>query len=719
MPTLPSDFASLIDEASYSLNPCVNHCAGVFIDGSPMTHDSRFALRFQNRRDFVGAAVLYDFIPFDWPGYLTTVCQRIEYMARLARLKSFDLFYPISEYTAWRLASLAGIDENRIKVTGASVRRSLYEIRERINGAGTNPETPAYFVTLGGDDKRKNTEVAVRAVQRLNSFYERRIPLKVIGHYGEHYKSELLRIAGHSEGAGFLEFYSYIPDEEVVSLHAGALAAIAPSHIEGFSLPVVEASVCGCPVIASSCAAQMELVDRPEALFPSNDALALSERLVALLHNPALRASLIESQAHLARRFHEEAVGARFWNSIGAAVEGRRTANNFKPISRPCLAFLSPHSPDKSDGAIYTPMVVKAGKGLFNSEVFSDSARPLMFEDSFPDAAGLSVVPLLDKRFDGIISVLGNSLAYRQVFDIFERYGGPCILHDVRLTQFYFERLGHPGFLQFAHSLLGRPVSPEELHFWLLDRNPPSLCVERVIKHASPLMVHSPIQQKLLKELYGAHAHLLPCCPSVCFKDSDLALETKAKIRESLGIPPEEFLIASFGPVSRATGMYNCVLALEILRSWEIPARLCFVGDAGPNKVELDNLCAVYGVAQHVYSGADFASERAYRDFLIASDVAAQIRPYGFGHAPIPLLDCISAALPCVANTDAAESCDAPSYIKRVPDIVSPLQVAEQLASIWETEDERQSNAEARKNFLQAHNFQKYAERLLQILGVA
>ena len=89
-------------------------------------------------------------------------------------------------------------------------------------------------------------------------------------------------------------------------------------------------------------------------------------------------------------------------------------------------------------------------------------------------------------RYDGIISVLGNSSSYKHVLALFERYGGPCILHDVRLTHLYFEHLGQPGFFGFAEDLLGSKV-PKEPHTWLMEPDPPSLCVVPVIRRATPL----------------------------------------------------------------------------------------------------------------------------------------------------------------------------------------------------------------------------------------
>ena len=102
MPKLPAVFASLVDEISYSVNPCQSSAQSIYIEGSPMTHDAAFGLRFQQRKNTLRVAVLYDFIPLDWPGYLPNVASRINYIARIARLKKFDFFYPISEYTSRR-----------------------------------------------------------------------------------------------------------------------------------------------------------------------------------------------------------------------------------------------------------------------------------------------------------------------------------------------------------------------------------------------------------------------------------------------------------------------------------------------------------------------------------------------------------------------------------------------------------------------------------------
>jgi len=720
MSTLPLEFSSLVDKISSLPNPLSGGGLNIFIDGSPMTHDPSFNIRLQSDPGLLRVAVLYDFIPLDWPGYLPTVPDRIGYLAKLARIKYFDLFFPISEYTAGRLSDLLGISRNRLNVTGACVRRSLYELRASLSALPSPYErNPQYFVTLGGDDRRKNTEVAIRAVQRLSLLYSRLIPLKVIGFYCDAYKLDLLRLAGHAEGYGFLEFYPRIPDEEIVSLHAGAIAAIAPSRIEGFSLPVAEAAVCGCPVLASTCAAQVELIDQPEALFQPDDSIGLSGKLDALLLNPALRASLVASQAHLGPKFREDAVAARFWNAIELAVESRRGVAVATMPRKPRLAFLSPYPSDSSPAAFYTAMTMKAGSQLFDSDIYSDSARPLTIEGNAADCGPITPAPFLDRRYEAIVSVLGNCSSHKRVFEVFERFGGPCILHDVRLTQIYFELLGPAEFIKFARGLIGRPVSMEEVHSWLDDHNPPSLFTDRVIKRASPLMVHNLAQQTLLKDRYGVEPHVLTFCPSELFDREELAEKARQAVRERYGIAANAFLVASFAQVARTNAIDSCVLAIDLLRSWGIPAELHFVGNSRSYKSEVDRISALYDIAGHVHCGDRYSDDTAFRDFLIASDAAVQLQATVFGQPPLALTNCISAGLPVMANSDAAEACDGPGFVFRAPLQFSPLHVAEQLALIWEARAERASYAEERAAYLQTHSFSYYGTRLVEILGIA
>jgi glycosyltransferase involved in cell wall biosynthesis len=69
---------------------------------------------------------------------------------------------------------------------------------------------------------------------------------------------------------------------------------VLPSLREGLGIAAIEAMAAALPVVASDCDGLAEVVDdgRTGLLFPRGDAVALADRLQALLHEPALARSL-------------------------------------------------------------------------------------------------------------------------------------------------------------------------------------------------------------------------------------------------------------------------------------------------------------------------------------------------------------------------------------------------------------------------------------------
>lgn len=721
MPDIPHDLADVVDETTFSANVCLNSAPGVLIEPSPMTHDTRFTLRLQNHPSTLKAAVIYDFIPIDWPGYLPTVANRIEYIAKVARLRKFDLFFPISRYSASRLSELAGVSNEQITVTGASVRDSLYRIKRDL------PATPSpydlaepYFVMLGGDDWRKNTDTAIKAVKHLNRICGRRIPLKVIGFYCDALKAKLLKIAGHREGHGFLEFHPSIPDSEVVKLHTNALAAICPSRIEGFSLPVAEAAVCSCPVIASTCEAQKELVTQSEALFQPEDHGELATRLKAVLNDPSLRASLLSAQAWLADKFHAREVGKRLWDSLESTANGaieRRERKTFSiaPEHTSHLAVLSSVPRGDSPAAFYTTNFLRRAAHSVHYDLYSDSAdtssSPILKR-----TGPVSVLPLLEGRHDCILSVLGAAQHEGEILRFMHRYGGPCLLHDLRLIPAFLHWLGADGFASFAAKMVDRKVSVSEVESWQRNPDPKFLFLDTLVRAASPLIIHTRGQQLLLKERYGVISEVAGCCPTINFTEQDRRSDSRLIARRRLGISESSFIVSVFGPTGSVRSLECAILAIELLRHWKIPAELFFVGEPQTAEPEIRRIAETFELTDFVHVDFQVVGNERCREFIIASDAALQLRSDEFGEVPIELVNCIAAGLPAVTTSHMALCCDAPEYVRTVPDRFSPLLVAEQLAPVWERRPDVPAIAQARLAYLETHNFDAYTRRVLDIL---
>ena len=717
LPAMPKQYGELFDEVSNCLNHSLPNRGSIFIQASPMTHDPRFSLRFGHHPNLVTAAIVYDFIPLDWPGYLIEAGQRLDYLSKLARLKNSTLFLSISRYSAQRLRELTGVGSEDIVVTGASVRSSLFDSARTLPCRASSAEnsTP-YFLTVGGADPRKNTETAIRAVREINRLSSNPIRLQIVGHYSSEHKADLQRLAGQQ----FLEFFSDVNDRVLATLYSGSIATIAPSHIEGFSLPVVEAAACGTLTIASRCAAHIELIDQPDALFSADNPVELAQRLTRILEDSDFRGSLVRAQAPLADKFHEEAVGGHFWDAVMERFEQRfpPSGSAVRKQAKPKIAFLSPFPPDQSGVARFTELTLRAARKYFDIDLFTNAPRPLGLSDGVRDVGSVSIYALLKNRYHSILSVLGNSRFHIPIFELVERYGGPCIMHDSRLTHIYFHRLTEDGFLQFASKLLGRPVQMDEVRLWLEDRQLPSLFIEPVIERARPVIVHTRAYQELLRKRYGLNAELATFPSNFQFTDEELCDQNRAAAKHSLAMDDAVFVISSFGIVDQSKGAFACIVALDLLRSWNIPAELYFVGKALGLEQELTRVATDFGVVDQVHFFKDFVSEEQYRNFMVASDAAVQLRTYDFGQPSAALADCISAGIPAVATCSLAETCDAPSYVARIPDHISSLLLAERLAEIWDRRQSRLETAKERVFHCEQHSFEHYATRLTEILNL-
>ncbi len=93
-----------------------------------------------------------------------------------------------------------------------------------------------------------------------------------------------------------------VSEMQLASYYAGARALVHPALCEGFGLPMLEAMVVGCPVVA--CEDAIPAVLRDAALtFPARDVKAARNALETVLRNEGLREALVNQAQEKARPF--------------------------------------------------------------------------------------------------------------------------------------------------------------------------------------------------------------------------------------------------------------------------------------------------------------------------------------------------------------------------------------------------------------------------------
>ncbi len=122
------------------------------------------------------------------------------------------------------------------------------------------PAPAPYFVHVGTLEGRKNLAFLLAVWRRLEERMGAAAPrLALIGRHGWENEAVLDHLHRSPNLQGLVHQVSELSDAGLVRLLAGARGLVAPSSIEGFDLPVVEALSLGVPVIASDIAVHREL----------------------------------------------------------------------------------------------------------------------------------------------------------------------------------------------------------------------------------------------------------------------------------------------------------------------------------------------------------------------------------------------------------------------------------------------------------------------------
>jgi len=108
-----------------------------------------------------------------------------------------------------------------------------------------------------------------------------------------------------------VHFTGYVPDKALPLWYNAATAFILPSLYEGFGMPVVEAMACGTPVIAANTSSIPEAVGTSGLLFDPYNAAELADRIMAVLHDPALLAKMKADGRQQATQFSWERAGQK------------------------------------------------------------------------------------------------------------------------------------------------------------------------------------------------------------------------------------------------------------------------------------------------------------------------------------------------------------------------------------------------------------------------
>lgn len=175
--------------------------------------------------------------------------------------------------------------------------------------------TGDYFFYLGTLQPRKNLAHLVDAFATLKSD----AMLVLAGKRGWLYDDLFARV----QRLGLEErviFPGYIAAEDKAALLSGATAFVFPSLYEGFGFPVLEAQVCGCPVLTSTTSSLPEVAGDAALLVDPTNVEAIACAMQRFINDPGLRKRLADMGFANVRRFSWDACAQSVLSAIEEAA---------------------------------------------------------------------------------------------------------------------------------------------------------------------------------------------------------------------------------------------------------------------------------------------------------------------------------------------------------------------------------------------------------------
>ena len=157
-----------------------------------------------------------------------------------------------------------------------------------------------FILALAGTDPRKNVLRVIDAFAGLRGYDVYRLVLAGLSPRDGRKALARARERGVAERVVFTGF---VPEEDLVALYNLAVVFLYPSLYEGFGLPVLEAMLCGTPVVASRAGSIPEVAGNAVLFVDPADTGMIIEALHAVLSDDALAGRLRDAGRVHATRF--------------------------------------------------------------------------------------------------------------------------------------------------------------------------------------------------------------------------------------------------------------------------------------------------------------------------------------------------------------------------------------------------------------------------------
>lgn len=172
-----------------------------------------------------------------------------------------------------------------------------------------------YILNVNNLDSYKNPETLIKAFARIKDKINH--SLIIVGKNERGRWMELRALASELDVESRVLFYENLSKSELFSLYQHASLFVSPSSIEGFGQTPIEAAMCKCPVIVSSCPTLLEttqgLVHHYDSIF---DDEVLADKMIEVLNNPPSETELQRISDKYRELYDYKTQGTKIYNLL-------------------------------------------------------------------------------------------------------------------------------------------------------------------------------------------------------------------------------------------------------------------------------------------------------------------------------------------------------------------------------------------------------------------
>lgn len=221
-------------------------------------------------------------------------------MRRLAWVKKeCDAVVADSQATADDVGALLDIQKDKLHVAypGIDPVYQPAQEKEKARVRQTYNLWGEYILALGTMEPRKNLQRLLSAYRQLRENQHAAVKFPQLVFAGKRGWGKRILTGGGVKALG------YVPDADLPALYSAAKLFVFPSLYEGFGFPVLEAMVCGCPVLTSGRGSLKEVAGDAAVLVDPENTDDIAAQLHRLIIDKELRNDLVQKGKKQAAEF--------------------------------------------------------------------------------------------------------------------------------------------------------------------------------------------------------------------------------------------------------------------------------------------------------------------------------------------------------------------------------------------------------------------------------